>query len=89
MQGFLDKIQTRRTVLKRTRSRADLPVLVFYIEPVAGQPKRRVLDSDGQEHVIDDAVLQSQYKLVTGAQGKELIDKHWAKEKPPAQKPAH
>jgi hypothetical protein len=87
MATMLDKMQTKRTVLKRTRSRADLPALVLYLETVSGQPKRRVLDADGKEHLIDESVLQSQYKLVTGPQAKDLIDKHWPSAKESA-KPA-
>jgi hypothetical protein len=87
MATLLDKMQTRKTVLKRTRTRPDLPSLVLYLETVSGQPKRRVLDAEGKEHLLDESVLQSQYKLVTGAQAKELIDKHWPKARP-AVKPA-
>jgi len=75
--SMLDKMQTRRTVLKRTRPRADLPALALYVESVAGQPKRRVLDTEGKEHVLEDTLLQSQYRLLTGPQAKELIDQHW------------
>jgi len=81
MATMLEKMQTRRTVLKRTRPRADLPALALYVETVAGQPKRKVLDTDGKEHVLDETLLQSQYKLVTGPQAKELIDQHWPKAK--------
>lgn len=88
MATLLDKMQTRKTVLKRTRTRADLPALVLYLETVSGQPKRRVLDSEGKEHVIDESVLQSQYRLVSGGQAKELIDKHWPHQKQPPGKPA-
>jgi hypothetical protein len=84
---FFDKMQTRRSVLKRTRSRQDLPQVVLYVEGVAGQPRRKVLDTEGKEHIIDDSVLQSQYKLVTGSQGKELIEQHWPHARE-AQKPA-
>jgi hypothetical protein len=83
MQSFLDKMQTKRTVLKRTKSRAELPALVLYLETVAGQPKRRVLDTEGKEHEIEETVLQSTYKLVTGAQAKELHAQHWPKVTPP------
>ncbi len=77
MQTFFDKLNPRRSVLKRTRGRPDLPALVIYIENIGGQAKRKVLDEQGGEHLIDDSLLQSQYKLVTGAQGKELVTKHW------------
>ncbi|MBN1960311.1 MAG: hypothetical protein JW841_05145 [Deltaproteobacteria bacterium] len=76
---FFDKMQTCRTVLKRTRSKSDLPDVVLYLENVSGLPKRKVLDTQGKEHLIDDAVLQSQYKFATGSQAKEYISKHWSK----------
>ena len=81
MATMLEKMQIRRTVLKRTRPRADLPALALYVETVAGQTKRKVLDTEGKEHVIDETLLQSQYKVVTGPQAKELIDQHWPKAK--------
>ena len=81
MATMLDKMQTRRTVLKRTRPRADLPALALYVETVSGQPKRKVLDTEGKEHVIEETLLQSQYKVVTGPQAKDLIDQHWPKAK--------
>ena len=89
MATMLDKMQTKRTVLKRTRPRHDLPALVLYLESVAGQPKRKVVDADGKEHELEEAVLQSQYKLVTGPQAAELIDKHWPKLKEPPKTPVH
>lgn len=86
MQSFLDRMQTRRSVLKRTRGRPDLPALVLYLETVSGQPKRRVVDAEGKEHVLDESVLQSQYKLVTGAQAKDLHARHWPNLQPPTAK---
>jgi hypothetical protein len=87
--SMLDKMQTRRTVLKRTRPRPDLPGLVLYVEAVAGQPRRKVIDPEGKEHVIDEKVLQSMYKLLPGPQAQELLDKNWPKAKDEAKaKPA-
>ena len=77
MSDFLSKARTRRTVLKRTRDRADLPSPVLYMEWLAGESKRRVLDTAGKEHLLTDNVVQSNYKLMTGAQAKELIEQHW------------
>jgi len=72
-------MHVKRSVLKRTRNSSDLPALVLYVDMVAGQTKRRVVDSDGNEHVIDETVLQSHYKLVTWTQAKELLGKYWPK----------
>jgi hypothetical protein len=77
MNDFLNKARVLRSVLKRTRGRTDLPSPVLYIEWLAGEMKRRVLDKDGNEHVLADAVVQSHYKPVTGAQAKEPIAEHW------------
>ena len=83
-QSFLDRLQTKRTVLKRTKNRAELPELVLYLETVAGQPKRRVLDTEGKEHLLDETILQSHYKLITWSQAKELLPKHWPQHVKPA-----
>ena len=82
MQSFFDKMQSRRSILKRTKMRADLPPLVLYMDVVSGMSKRRVLDTDGKEHQLDDAVLQSHYKLVTWGQAKELMARHWPEIQP-------
>jgi hypothetical protein len=88
MKQFLDKLRTHRAVLQRTKSRNDLPKLVFYVGWLASTSQRRVLDQDGQEHVIADRVLQSHYKQVSGTKMKALIAKHWAAHKPEAPVPA-
>lgn len=80
MNDFLSKARAMRSVLKKTRTRSDLPSPVLYVEWLSGENKRRVLDTAGTEHRITDAVLQSNYKLVTGGQAKELIAEHWAKQ---------
>jgi hypothetical protein len=79
MNDFLTKARAMKSVLKRTRGRAELPSPVLYMEWLSGEMKRRVLDTDGKEHLLPDAVVQSNYKLVTGGQAKELIAEHWAK----------
>ncbi len=76
---ILQKARIRRSVLKRTRPRTDLPDVVLYVEWLAGQGKRKVLDAEGKEHLLDDTVVQSQYRLVSGAEAKTLLAKHWAK----------
>ena len=71
------KVRAKRTVFKRTRSRPELPVLVLYIEQVAGEAKRRVKDIDGNEHLIADTVLQSHFRMVSKTQATALIAEHW------------
>lgn len=77
MNDFLSKARAQKSVLKRTRPSQELPSPVLYMEWLAGEARRKVLDTDGKEHVLSDLVVQSNYKLVTGAQAKELIAKHW------------
>ena len=84
MQSFLDRMQMKRSVLKRTKTRAELPAIVLYMESVPAQHKVRVLDTDGQEHLLDETVLQSHFKLVTWGQAKELLAAHWPKYAPKA-----
>lgn len=81
MADILGKARAGRTVLKRTTSTqgGELPRLVLYMEWLAGERKRRVIDTDGKEHAIPDNVVESSYKLVTGSQAQELIEKHWPK----------
>lgn len=78
MNDFLTKARARRSVLKRTRGRSDLPSPVLYMEWLSGEMKRRVIDVEGHEHLLADAVVQSYYRLVTGGQAKDLIAAHWA-----------
>ncbi len=83
MADILGKARAGRTVLKRTNttqaSGLKLPSLVLYMEWLAGESKRRVLDTEGNEHRIPDRVVESSYKLVTGTQAQEAIEKHWHK----------
>lgn len=53
--------------------------MVLYMEWLAGESKRRVLDVEGKEHRIPDRIIESSYKLMTGAQAQEAIEKHWPK----------
>lgn len=87
MADFFSKLRARRSVLKRTRDRADLPGAVLYLEWIGGEAKRKVLDTDGNEHTLADVVLQSNYKVVNRPQAKELIAKHWAEAAAPKQTP--
>jgi ubiquinone biosynthesis protein Coq4 len=79
MNDFLQKARAMRSVLKRTRGSTDLPSPVLYVEWLSGEMKRKVLDVEGKEHFLPDAVVQSNYRLVTGSQAKDLIAEHWDK----------
>lgn len=78
MSDFLKALQARRSVLKRTKPKADLPALALYMEALSGEMKRRVLDEQGGEHLITDKMIQSYYRVLPGSQAKELIAQHWA-----------
>lgn len=84
MNDFLSKARANRSVLKRTSGSAQLPSPVLYVEWLSGEMKRKVLDKEGKEHMLADKVLMSSYKLVTGAQAKDLIAEHWPKALEPA-----
>lgn len=77
MADILGKARAGRTVLKRTTSQSNIPKLVLYVEWLAGENKRRVLDTEQKEHRIDDRIIESSYRLVTGGQAQELLEKHW------------
>lgn len=77
--AVLDKLKANKSVLKRTKPAKGLPKLVLYTEWLAGERRRKVLDEEGSEHQLDDDAVISNYKLVTGPQGKALIEKHWPK----------
>lgn len=77
MSDFFTKLQARRTVLKRTTKRKDMPSEVLYVGMLQGQKARQVLDMEGNEHAIDDLSLQSNYKLEKGSKTKTLIETHW------------
>lgn len=77
MKDAFSNLRVKRSVLKRTRSRADLPAVVLYLGPLAGQMKQKVMTPEGGEQELTDGVLASYYKLVTGSKGKELLEEHW------------
>jgi hypothetical protein len=79
MSDFFARLRVRRSVLKRTTKRKDLPEAVLYLEWLSGEAKRKVLDGAGQEHVFADDLLQSNFKLVNNAEAQKLIDAHWKK----------
>jgi hypothetical protein len=79
MNDFLMKARAKRSVLKRTRGGSSFPSPILYLEWLSGVGKRRVMDTEGTEHELTDAVVQSNYKLIPGSQAKELIAEHWAK----------
>ena len=75
--GFFEKLRPYKTVLRRTRPRHELPADLLYIEWLAGEGKRKLMDIAGKEHVIADKLLESNYKLSTGSTAKKLIKEHW------------
>lgn len=77
MSDFFRHFHARETVLKRTQERPGLPRLLLYVEWLAGQMSRRVIDATGKEHVLTDNVLQSSYRMLTGAQAEESLRDHW------------
>jgi len=87
MTDFFKNLRARRSVLKRTRTHKDLPPEVFYLEWLPGEGKRRFLDAEGQEHLLADKTVESNYKLLGKGPAKKLIDSHWAKEVAAPQEP--
>ena len=77
MSDFFDRLRVRKSVLKRTTKRKELPEAVLYVEWLSGEARRRLLDVARNEHVLNDDVIQSNYKLVSNAQAKKLIASHW------------
>jgi len=84
IKDFFGKLRPYKTVLKRTRPRHELPTQLLYVDWLSGEGKRKLLDLEGNEHVITDKVLQSNYKMTTGASAKKLIQEHWASANPNA-----
>tara|TARA_Y100001934_G_C12364257_1_gene782530 strand:+ start:1752 stop:2024 length:273 start_codon:yes stop_codon:yes gene_type:complete len=82
LQDFLGKLRPYKSVLKRTRPKNELPTELLYIDWLSGESKRKLLDVAGNEHVLTDKILQSNYKLSTGAAAKALIKEHWAEANP-------
>ena len=87
MTDFFKKARSRRTVLKRTRPSPDLPPALLYLEWLSVEGKRKVLDPDGEEQVLSDKVIMSNYKIVTKAEAKKLIAAHWEDHVAKAQEP--
>jgi len=81
-KDFLEKLRPNKTVLIRTRPRQELPAELLYVEWLVNEGKRKLLDHGGDEHVIADKLLQSNYKIATGAAAKKLIKEHWPKPAP-------
>ena len=82
LKDFFGKLRPYKSVLKRTRPRHELPTQLLYVDWLAGEGKRKLVDMQGAEHVLTDKVLQSNYKLSTGAAAKALIKEHWADANP-------
>jgi len=76
---FFRNIRPKKSVLKRTRPRADLPQHVLYLGELVGQNQRRVVGPEGEEKVLTDKIVESNYKLVSGPEAEELVQKHWTK----------
>lgn len=85
--SFFDRLRSRRSVLKRTRKRQDLPEVVLYLDWIGGESKRRVMASDGSEHIFADAVIESNYKSASKQEAKKLIEAHWKAEIAKPQEP--
>ncbi len=85
--SFFDRLRSRRSVLKRTRKRDDLPEVVLYLEWIGGEAKRRVMAPDGSEHVFADAVIESNYKSASKQEAEKLIEAYWKKEIAQPQEP--
>lgn len=87
VSDFFERLRARRSVLKRTRKREDLPEAVLYLEWIGGEGARKLLDPEGKEHVLPDAVVESNYKSASKAEGKKLIEKYWKQQAAKKQEP--
>lgn len=85
MNDMLQKLRPRRTVLKRTTKKADLPEAALYIEWLGGEMSRKLLDTAKKEHILSDQLLLSNYKVVGGTEAEKLIGEHWETEQPQKQ----
>lgn len=88
MNDFFSKVRSRRTVLKRTRPSPELPPAVLYLEWLNVEGKRKVLDPEGNEHVLTDKVLMSNFKIVSKTEANKLIEAHWKDQIAKVQEPA-
>jgi len=77
MQDFMSKARPMRSVLQRTRARGELPALVLYVEWLSGERRGASSTRPARRTSWTDRVVQSHYRLVTGAQAREHIAKHW------------
>lgn len=82
VQTFLERLRPYKTVVQRTRPRPELPAQLLYTAWVVGEGKRKLLDLEGEEHLLPEKVLESNYKIATGSLAKKLIKEHWANAKP-------
>jgi hypothetical protein len=87
MSDFFDRLRIRKSVLKRTTKRKELPEAVLYLEWLSGEARRRLLDVARKEHLLADDVIQSNYKLVSNAQAKKMIASHWKEDVAAPQQP--
>ena len=84
--NFLEKLRPYKSVVRRTRPQKDLPEELLYADWLGGEGKRKLIDLQGNEHVLTDKVLQSNSKMATGSYAKKLIKEHWADANPNAPK---
>ncbi|MBT6179191.1 MAG: hypothetical protein HOI23_18245 [Deltaproteobacteria bacterium] len=84
--NFLEKLRPYKSVVRRTRAKAELPEELLFADWLGGEGARKMIDVQGNEHILTDKVLQSNYKMATGAYAKKLIKEHWADANPKAPK---
>lgn len=85
MTDILQKLRPRRTVLKRTTKKAELPEAALYLEWLGGEMSRKVVDTAKKEHILSDQLLLSNYKIASSAEAEKLIAEHWKTEQPKKQ----
>jgi hypothetical protein len=74
---FFRNIRAKKSVLRRTRPRPELPQYVLYLGELVGQNQRRVVGPAGEEKILSDKVVESNYKLVSGPEAEDLVKAHW------------
>ena len=79
---FFGKLRPYKSVLKRTKPLKELPAELLYVHGLTGEGKRKLLDIESKEHILSDKLLQSAYKMSSGAVAKTRIKEHWASAKP-------
>ena len=75
---FFRNMRPKKSVLKRTRPKPELPPYVLYLGELVGQNQRRVIGTTGEEKVLPDKIVESNYKLVSGPEAEALLQEHWS-----------